>query len=194
MVDKKRFRIPIKQFSDSFSFYFFAVLIIAFVVSMIIFRVSVESLVILTVALFMIYFIYTLKSFKIIVKDGKVFIPKSPLMKKDAVISSNIFFYKSNLSEWGEDLEYPYFFFEKSNIKSVNIVTDKKELENSDKTFPSMFYVSEKEKTVCIEFKNPLIFQKIDEDTEVDENLNNIEKIYVSVTRPNEFVQDLKKI
>lgn len=194
MVEKKRFRVPIKQFSDNFSFYFFAVLIIAFVVSMMIFRVSAESLIIMTTALCMIYFIYTLKSFKIIVKDGKVFIPKKPILKKDIVILDNSFYYKSNLSEWGEELEYPYFFFEKSNIKGVNIVSDKKELENSDKTFPSMFYVSNKEKTVCIEFKSPLVFQKVYEDAEVDENLNNIEKIYVSVTSPTKFIEEIKKL
>ena len=188
----KRYKTYPKSFLKKFSFYLFAILITAFLAALIFLDTKREVTIIITSAILIIYIFANIRFFKAEIEGSQVYFPKDKIKFDEN--DTNFYYYKSNVTDFGDELETPYFVFSKNNIKEAKIVSDMNILKNSEDVFPEMFYATKKDKTICIDFKTPLEFQQYDEDENlsIDESIKKVEKIYISVIKTEEFLKEIK--
>lgn len=190
--EKKRYYLYSKSFIGKLSFYLFGIILAAFLATLI-FTDSGHELTILLVSAFIVLYMFAnIKYFKIEIEEDKVYFPKDKIKFDDD--NTNFYYYKDNVTDLGDELETPYFVFSKNNVKSVIKINDKNIIKNSKEHFPEMFYATKENNFLCIEFKEALTFEKYDSlDTlEIDESLKKIEKIYVSIKKNDEFINEFK--
>ena len=141
------------------------------------------------------YLFANIRFFKIEIDKDKVYLPKDKI--KFGEDNNNFYYYKSNITDLGDELETPYFVFNKNNVKEVKAVNDKNLVKDAKEHFPEMFYASREDRYLCIEFKEPLTFEEYDdiESLKIDESIKKIERIYVSLKKSKEFIKEfgLKK-
>lgn len=188
--EKKRYYLYPKSFIGKISFYLFGIILASFLATLIFTDSKRETIILLVSAFMVIYLFANIKFFKVEIDNDKVYFPKDKIKFDEDNI--NFYYYKDNVTDLGDELETPYFVFSKKNVKEVKILTDKTILANSKEHFPEMFYASKENKFVCIEFFEPLTFEKYDSNDymEVDESLKKIERIYASIKKDTDFIKE----
>ena len=190
---KKRYQIYPKSFIGKISFYLFGFLLISFL-AVLIFTDTKREWTIGVVSFFLVAYIFAnIKFFKVEIEGDKVYLPKDKIAFDDK--DSNLYYYKDNITDLGDELETPYFVFSKNNVKKITIIHDKDVVKDAQNNFPEMFYASNPKKNVCVEFKEPLTFEiyNSNDDNEIDESIKTIEKIYLSVIKAEEFLKEFEK-
>ncbi len=87
------------------------------------------------------------------------------------------------------------FYFDILNISDMYLVQnpiEKHKLQNRNRRVPSTMFVSDVDKTICIQFKVPLKF--LDGFGRMDDTTSGHSKIYISLADPLKFIMDVKEL
>jgi hypothetical protein len=149
-------------------------------------------------------FYYANRYFLIIDDKGKVIISRSRTAFYNEINTYKLQeVLQFNLSTtFDKDIYYYDFTFDLKNVKKAYLVNDQKEKEeienrihldpNSDPTPIKMFWVTNTNKTVCIQFNTSLEYRSL-EDIAFENKKPTLDKIYVSFNSPEEVIRALSK-